>query len=419
MNKLVSILFYLKRAKNHTKGSPIPIYIRITVDQKRSEISTGRDLSSDCTWNAKKGRASGTNQNVKHLNAFLDSLQMKVHEAHRQLIEAGELVSAEAIKNKYTGRDEKPRNLIEIFKHHNNQLQALIGIEYSRGTLINFKTTLKHVESFIKWKYHLSEMDIRKVDFTFISDFDFYLRSVAKTANNSTVKNIKNFGKIIRLCISNGWLKTNPFVNYKGRMKEVVREFLSEDELTTLYNKRYLNARLNLVKDIFLFSCYTGLAYIDVKNLRESNINIGIDGEKWIFIKRQKTKKLSKIPLLPIPLEILNKYKKHPNCEEQDCLLPILSNQKMNSYLKEIGDTCQIPKELTFHIARHTFATTVTLNNDVSIESVSDMLGHSTLKQTQHYAKILDKKISKDMNALRAKFLAMKTESKNNEAITA
>jgi site-specific recombinase XerD len=187
-------------------------------------------------------------------------------------------------------------------------------------------------------------------------------------------------------------------------MKEVERDFLTEEELEKIYNKRFSSERLQLVKDIFIFSCYTGLAYIDVKGLKKDHIGIGIDGEKWIFKNRQKTDTKSKIPLLPIAEEIIQKYANHPKCINEDAILPILSNQKMNGYLKEIGDLCDIAKEITFHMARHTFATSVTLTNGVPIETVSKMLGHKNIQTTQHYAKILDKKISEDMNALRNKF---------------
>jgi integrase len=207
--------------------------------------------------------------------------------------------------------------------------------------------------------------------------------------------------------MANGWISSSPFVNYKGKMKEVERAYLSQVELEAIIEKDFNNARLNLVKDIFVFSCYTGLAYIDVQKLTPSHIVIGIDGEKWIYTHRQKTDTRSNIPLLPVPLQIIEKYREHDNCINRNCLLPILSNQKMNAYLKEIADVCNINKELTFHIARHTFATTVTLSNGVPIESVSKMLGHSSIKQTQHYAKVLDKKVSNDMLMLRSKLGAV------------
>jgi integrase len=187
-------------------------------------------------------------------------------------------------------------------------------------------------------------------------------------------------------------------------MKEVERDLLTEEELNRIYNKRFSSERLTLVKDIFIFSCYTGLAYVDVKGLKKDHIAIGIDGEKWIFKNRQKTDTKSKIPVLPIAQEIIQKYENHPRCLNEDAILPILTNQKMNSYLKEIGDLCDISKEITFHMARHTFATSVTLTNGVPIETVSKMLGHKNIQTTQHYAKILDKKVSEDMQVLRKKF---------------
>jgi len=223
-------------------------------------------------------------------------------------------------------------------------------------------------------------------------------------SNNTAVKYIKNFNKIIKICLANDWLDKNPFNNYKSKIKEVERDFLSEEELQAILNKDFKTDRLSLVRDIFIFSCFTGLAYIDVKNLTKSHISIGIDGEKWIYTHRQKTESASKIPIIPITQMIIDKYENHPQSNNQDVLLPILSNQKMNAYLKEIAAICEIEKELTFHIARHTFATTVTLTNGVPIESVSKMLGHKNIKTTQHYAKILDKKVSEDMQVLRLKF---------------
>jgi len=249
-----------------------------------------------------------------------------------------------------------------------------------------------------------SDLDIRKIDHEFITSYEFYLKSVCNCCQNTTSKYIKNFGKIIRICLANGWLQKNPFINYKSKMVEVERAFLSMEEIETMLNKVFVSDRLNQVKDIFLFSCFTGLAYADVKKLSRKNIAIGVDGDRWIYINRTKTDTRSNIPILPIASYLLKKYEDHPQVVNQDKLLPILSNQKMNSYLKEIADACEINKELTFHIARHTFATTVTLSNGVPIESVSKMLGHKNLKTTQHYAKILDLKVSNDMQILKEKF---------------
>ena len=250
----------------------------------------------------------------------------------------------------------------------------------------------------------MSDIDITKIDHAFVTDYEFWLRSVRNCNNNTAVKYIKNFNKIIKLCLANDWLNKNPFANYKAKVKEVERVYLTETEIQSIIEKNFKSERLSLVRDIFLFSCFTGLAYIDVKNLTKSHINHGIDGEQWIFTHRQKTESASKIPILPVTQMIIDKYDNHPQSTNEDKLLPILSNQKMNAYLKEIAAICEINKELTFHIARHTFATTVTLTNGVPIESVSKMLGHKNLRTTQHYAKVLDRKVSDDMKILKDKF---------------
>ncbi len=401
MNTTFSLLFYLKKPKTYETG-PVPIYLRITVNSQRAEASTGRECLPD-KWIPSAGRASGNKEEAKALNIYLDTIQSKIYEAHRQLLNSGDLITAETLKNKYIGKGEKPRSLVKIFENHNKQIEALVGSEYAAGTLQRYKTSLKHTIDFLKWKFSVSDIDIRQIDHAFITEFEFYLRSVRKCNNNSAVKYIKNFGKVIRICIANDWLEKNPFRNYKAKVKEVERAYLNNEEILAITNKKFKSERLNQVRDIFLFSCYTGLAYADVKKLDSSQITMGIDGEKWIYTHRQKTDTRANIPLLPVALEILEKYKNHPQCLNSGFLLPVLSNQKMNSYLKEIADFCGVEKELTYHIARHTFATTVTLTNGVSIESVSKMLGHKNLTITQHYAKILDRKVSDDMKELKIK----------------
>ncbi|HXB42711.1 MAG TPA: site-specific integrase, partial [Puia sp.] len=241
-----------------------------------------------------------------------------------------------------------------------------------------------------------------KLDHEFITEYEFWLKSARNCSHNTTMKYLANFKKVVLICVKNGWLQRDPFFGYKMTKKPVIREFLSEPELKLMAEKQF-GKRLQQVRDIFLFCCYSGLAYADVYKLKRSEIRIGIDGKKWIFTSRKKTETLSRIPLLPVSLAILEKYADHAECIITDRLLPVLTNQKMNSYLKEIADVCGITKELTFHIARHTFATTVTLNNGVPIETVSKMLGHTNLKTTQHYAKLLDTRVSEDMKCLSEK----------------
>jgi site-specific recombinase XerD len=334
-----------------------------------------------------------------------------------ELIHKNIPITAETIKNKILGVEERKRMLVPIFQDHNNKIKELVGKEYASGTLDRYKTSLKHTIDFLEWKYKISDIEIDKINHAFITDYEFYLRSVRNCANNTAVKYIKNFSKIIKICLANNWIDRNPFSNYKAKVREVERVYLSEGEIQNIINKDFKTDRLSLVRDIFLFSCFTGLAYIDVKNLTKSHISLGIDGEKWIFTHRQKTETASKIPILPITQMIIDKYEDHPECCNQNKLLPILSNQKMNAYLKEIAGVCEIEKELTFHIARHTFATTVTLTNGVPIESVSKMLGHKNLRTTQHYAKVLDKKVSEDMMILRDKFNLIAVKQKEQHKI--
>lgn len=402
MKTKVSILFYAKKAKAAANGL-VPIYTRITINGKRIELSTNRFVEIS-RWSTEAGKIKGSSEEARSINNHLDLLKSQIRDAEMQLIHKKVPITTETIKSKLLGVDERARMLVPIFKDHNNKIKELIGKEYAPGTLERYTTSLKHTIEFMQWKYNISDIDITKIDHAFITDYEFWLRSVRNCANNTAVKYIKNFNKIIKICLANDWLDRNPFANYKSKVKEVERVFLTEDEIQALMNKEFKTERLALVRDIFLFSCFTGLAYIDVKNLTKSHISIGIDGEKWIFTHRQKTESASKIPILQITQMIIDKYKNHPECINKDKLLPILTNQKMNAYLKEIADICEIEKDLTFHIARHTFATTVTLTNGVPIESVSKMLGHKNLRTTQHYAKVLDRKVSEDMEVLRNKF---------------
>ena len=395
-----SLLFYLKKRSSYKSG-PISIYLRITVDGERAELATGRKCEPS-KWNSAAGRANGTKEVIKSLNAWLSSIEIRIYEIVRELSDSKEVVSAEVIKNKFLGKETTGRMFLEIFADHNKKIEALVGDEYAPGTLQRYETTLKHSRDFLEEKYRVSDIDITSIDHHFITEFEFYLRSVRKCANNSAVKYVKNFKKIIRICMANGWLDKDPFINYKAKVKRVDRVFLTEEELKTISEKVFEVERLNHVKDVFLFSCYTGLAYADVQKLKTSEIVKGHDGEIWINTKRKKTDIATRVPLLPVASILLNKYKKHPMCENTGKVFPVCSNQKMNAYLKEIATVCGIGKTLTYHIARHTFATTVTLSNGVPIESVSKMLGHTSIKTTQHYAKILDMKVGADMERLRS-----------------
>jgi site-specific recombinase XerD len=394
-------LFYLKKPKNYSSGS-MPIYLRISVNCKRTEISIGK-RSIPSNWNSHSCRCKGTKEETRLLNAYLDSLQTKLNVNHQLLVEAGKEITVESLRNSLTGKREKSKMLLDIFEDHNKRVESLLGNGFEPNTLKGYKTTIKHLRSFIEMNYSETNFEIDKLSHEFIVDFEFYLRSHCNLSLVSAAKYIKNLKKIVNSCIAHGWIPNNPFSNYRSKAKAGERVFLTQAELSNIYKKNFTIERLAQVKDIFLFCCYTGLSYADVKKLKRSEIGTGVDGGSWIFTARKKTLTASRIPLLEIATEILDRYQNYPSCEADGTLLPVLSNQKMNSYLKEIADVCGIPKTLTFHIARHTFATTVTLSNGVPIETVSKMLGHTNLKTTQHYAKILDIKVSSDMSALKRK----------------
>ena len=406
MENRISVLFYARKSKKTSKGL-VPIYIRITVNGQRLDQSIQRYVSA-AQWSVATGRVKGNNEQAHQVNRYLDTLTGKVLRVEREMVLDGVAVNFDNFRKKWVGLTEAPRMLIEIFQQHNDQMAALIraGKDYAPATLDRYNTSRDHTQAFLQWKYGLADIDIKRLNFEFVTDLEFWLKTQRNCSHNTTMKYISNLKKIVNGCIRKGWLLKDPFLGFKTTKQEVEREALTDQELEKIQSKVFLTDRLNYVKDIFLFSCYTGLAYADVKKLKRSEIGLGIDGNNWIFTSRQKTDTQSRIPLLPPALAIIEKYKDYPTCCDSGHVLPVLSNQKMNAYLKEIADVCGISKNLTFHIARHTFATTITLSNGVPIESVSKMLGHRNLKTTQHYAKVLDRKISDDMTLLKDRIIS-------------
>ncbi|MEJ7823156.1 MAG: site-specific integrase [Chitinophagaceae bacterium] len=396
------LLIYLKRCKVNTQKKS-PLFLRISLNGQRTEIALRRFIDPE-QWDNIRQCVRGRNEQAASINQQIESYKLAIHNHHSRLVKNGEQITAHSLKSAFLGIDKNKKSLIEAFTYHNLKIKEQVGKGYALGTYKRFETTLKLVKEFIDNKYKIDDIILQNIDLEFITEFDYYLRVVRCCCNNTTVKYIKNFQKIINLAISLSWLENNPFKNYKCKIESVDRDILHEHEIEAILNKNFSIERLTQVKDIFLFACYTGLAYADVQKLTNDNLIIGSDGGNWIQVNRTKTNSLSRIPVLQIPQIILNKYRYNPYCLKFNKLLPVLSNQKMNAYLKEIADMCNIQKHLTFHVARHTFATTVTLSNKVPIESVSKMLGHKSIKTTQHYSKVLDQKISEDMNALRLKY---------------
>ncbi|WP_316930208.1 site-specific integrase [Leeuwenhoekiella sp. MAR_2009_132] len=398
MASSISILFYPKTsAKKSLKAATI--YARITVDSKRSEFSTQHKATEK--WDPKLGKMTGTSAEARMVNRHLDDVRTKIYEIYDRLIREDKPVSAQIIRDIYQGKDDEQRILLELFKEHNDRIESLIGKGYSNGTLQRYKAARTHLENYLLFLKKKNDIALREIDYQFISGFEHYLKSQKNCAHNTATKYIVNFKKIMRIALANQFIDKDPFFHWKSNWKTKEREFLTSTELNTLAQKEFSIVRLEQVRDIFLFCCFTGLAYADVNKLSSDDIILGLNGERWIKTKRQKTNTLSSIPILPTAEQILNKYSDHPCRLKDNKLLPVLTNQKSNAYLKEIADVCGISKTLTTHLARHTFATTVTLSRGVPMETVSKMLGHTSIKTTQLYAKVLDSKIGADMDLLK------------------
>jgi len=389
----------------------LTIYARITVDKRRAEISLKRYTSVN-VWDASKGRVTGTTQRARLLNSYLDEVYVQIMEAHKQLLSEGKMITAQAIKARYLGQDEQYKSLKELITYHNTNMDSVLKY----GTMKNYYSTERYVHKFLNDKFKTPDIYLKQLNYRFIVDFEQYLlryrpEKARKTcSNNGAMKHLERLMKMTNLALKLEWLEKDPFKHFKLSYKKHDRSYLSERELELIEETMFKSVGYEKVKNVFLFSCFTGLSYIDVKELLVEQLVLGINGSYWLHTKRAKTDEMVKIPLLPKAKAIIDKYREIMLIEGKGKLLPVFSNQKVNSYLKVIIRSCGIHKNITFHSARHTFATTVTLSNGVPIETVSKMLGHSKLTTTQIYARVLEKKVGEDMDNLISRF-----ETKNQE----
>jgi len=404
MRSTFRVLFYLKRDKQKTNGN-IPLFCRITVDGKEVRFSMKTDVNPEC-WDVKMGKAGRRTNEAVDINTLIDNTKSAIYKVYRELQEKENNVTAEKVKNTFLGIDVKRQNLLELFDQHNADIKKLIGISHSESTYDKYQITRSHLANFIKKWYDLSEVSLKDINHKFICDFEIFLLTSRGCAANTTAKYIQLFKHIIIIAIKNGWIYKNPFAEYSIQIKKVDRGYLTQEELETIMNHKFSVKRLERVRDVFIFCCFCGLSYIDVKNLNENNICTSFDGRLWIMGKRGKTKVSYNIPLLEIPQMILKKYK---DTLPGNQLLPVINNQNTNAYLKEIGTLCSINKNLTFHLARHTFAT-LTLSKGVSIESVSKMLGHTNIQTTQLYARITNSKVGNEMAHFAGEVTGMKSK---------
>lgn len=408
-----AVSFFVRNDKEDSDGK-LPIYLRITVNGERAELSIQRKIEKG-RWN-KAGQAKGNKDDIKKINNYLDTVKNRIYDIRTDLIQSNELITAEKIKREYIGEGNKSKTVVEVFDYHNRKLKELVGKDFAPATYQRYLTTLKHIKEFIKFKYNTNDIYLTQLNHEFITELEYFFKIQRKCDHNSTAKYIKNFKKVVFLALKNDWLTKDPFSRYSIHIHEVKRDCLDEKELNTLENKVIQSERLDMIRDAFVFACYTGLAYVDIASLSPDNITIGIDKQYWIKTYRTKTDTKTNIPLLPKALSLVNKYKNHPAALAKNQVIPISSNQKANAYLKELATICEISKNLTFHIARHTFATTVTLTNGVPIESVSQMLGHKSIRTTQIYAKVVERKVSEDMTNLKNKLLQIEKNKNSKNA---
>lgn len=399
-NQTFSILFWLNKAKMNRQGL-IPIWIRITVDGKRAECSTQKQIHPKF-WDAENNKVLDKYSEARSINDYLTLVKADILRHYNILLSTKEVVTAEDVKNSYKGVKEIKKTFLQLFKQFNQQLTERKEIDdLSEGRHKRFEILLGKCETFVKLKFKRSDIVLEELKLNFIVEFEHYLRTVEKIGHNTSMKYAKDLKQVMKYGAMLEYIPSSPFEHFQCSYRKVKREFLDQDELDLLYKKEFSIKRLEEVRDCYLFSCYTGYAYSDAEALTPEDIAVGIDGEKWIIRNRIKTDTTENVPLLPIPLEIIEKYRKNDYCKVNKRLLPMNSNQRYNAYLKEIADLCGIKKKLTTHTARHTFATTVLLINDVPMETAMELLGHTDIRTTQIYGKIVQKKVSNDMRKLK------------------
>lgn len=397
---ILKILFLISSTRINKQGL-VPLICRITYKGERKPFATGLFVNPK-NWDSKQQKVKPPNEENTFINSQLSLIKQEINQAFLFLQVSSMDFEVNDIYQKYKGEDTtNEKSIMQLFTSHNHKIEKLIGKDYSKATFRKYEQAKDHLKDYIKHHYKRSDYKFKKLDLKFLHDYEFYLKTEKQLGLPTVNKTIQRFRKIVRIAISEGIIQREPFMLYK--MKSVKKEvvYLTTEELFKLENYHFKAERLQMVADMFIFCCYTGLAYNEMTNLEEKHIIKGFDGNNWIKMMREKTHKQISIPILTKSANILEKYQYRV---KDDKLLPVLSNQKFNSYLKEIADIVGIDKNLTHHIARKTFATTVLLYNDVPMEIVSELLGHSKISVTQeHYAKVVQKKVSEQMQKLSKK----------------
>lgn len=401
-----SVLFFIKR-KKLLKNGDAPVYMRVTIDGRFLEISMKRGVNPK-TWNEKRQRSTGRDRLSLELNDYLDDTLARILKIHQRFIDEKKLINPKTILDAYAGRIERPKMLREVFQQENDKYRQRLAIgDVVLNTVLRNERAERYLGEFIKKQYNTDDLPFSSIDTVFVRDYHLFLRVDKELEQNTANKYCKILKKVVVLALDNKWMEINPFQGMRFQAKATNRQFLTEKELSTIMNKTFTLERLNVVRDIFVFCALTGLSFSDVEGLKPEHVSVDEDGNNWIHKARQKTKNLCSIPYLESARAIAEKYKGHPLCESRGVLLPVISNQRMNSYLGEIAGICGINKPLTMHIARHSFAC-LALANGVSMEVIARMLGHSDIRTTKIYAKVVDKSIAEQIASLSAKFGSQK-----------
>lgn len=407
---------FIIRKNREVKGF-VPIQMKITIEGERVFFAIGQKVEVDL-WDEKIGCCIGKTPTHKTLNETLDKMKVDAYRAFNEMRHLNEEITAESLRSKLVGEDKLQRKkLIDVCNIFNVQASKLIGIEIGKITWGRYVTFAQKLQNFIKIHFKSDDVYIHQLKYSFVIEYDFYLKTEVKIHQNTIVKYIQYLNRVMDFAVNHEWADKNIFQNYKISIKESKREYLNADELQRIMDKDIPLPRLREVRDCFVFCCYTGYAYKDAAKLTPDHIGTGINGKKWIYTSRQKNENVSNVPLLEQALAIIDEYKEHPICQNKGVLLPMKSNQKLNAYLKELADICGIDKPMTMHIARHTFATTILLANGVSMESTSKMLGHKSMKTTQIYGKIVETRVGDEMDKLSQKLAKKKGAEDQNDGL--
>lgn len=402
MKSTFTVLFIIQKGKPKADGR-VPIMARITINGKMSHFSTKFDILPE-RWLPKECKTLGQTPDEKIINKSLDDLMVLVKGRYNEMVRIGETLTADKLKNSVMGLDTNATRLLEYFDTYNNDYAQTVGKTSTQKTYSRYLLTRNRLAEFMREKYRVNDILLKDLTLRFIKEFDIWLKTKCALENNSATKFVQRFRTVYNQARAEGLVSTDPFINHKLHFEAVDRGYLTQGEINSMLERKFDSQRLELVRDMFAFSCYTGLSYIDVSGLTTDHIQHDNAGNLWVMTKRQKTKVPINIRLLEIPRRIIEKY---AGTGKGDKLFPMPSNQKINDYLKEVAALCGINKRVTFHLSRHSFATTVTLGNGVPIETVSKMLGHTNIRTTQIYARITNQKLSQDMDALARKIDGM------------